>query len=151
MIFDRLNNSKQYFILGEKFKKAFDFLINTDLKNIKEGRYEIMGNEIYANIQSLTTKQKSEKKWEVHRDYIDIQYVIKGKEAMGYGILEDFEEIIPYDKEKDVAFLDTKKEYNYVNVEEGEFVIFYPNDVHAPMLSVGEAQEIKKVIVKIKI
>ena len=89
MIFDRLNNSKQYFILGEKFKKAFDFLINTDLKNIKEGRYEIMGNEIYANIQSLTTKQKSEKKWEVHRDYIDIQYVIKGKEAMGYGILED--------------------------------------------------------------
>ena len=50
-----------------------------------------------------------------------------------------------------MAFLDTKKEYNYVNVEEGEFVIFYPNDVHAPMLSVGEAQEIKKVIVKIKI
>ncbi|MBR6298743.1 MAG: YhcH/YjgK/YiaL family protein [Candidatus Gastranaerophilales bacterium] len=151
MIFDRLNNSKQYFILGEKFKKAFDFLNNTDLKNIKEGRYEIDANEIYANVQGLTTKQKSEKKWEVHKDYIDIQYVIKGQEAMGYGILEDFEEVIPYNKEKDVAFLDTEKEYNYINVAEGEFVIFYPNDVHAPMLSVTDAQDIKKVIVKIKV
>ena len=40
--------------------------------------------------------------------------------------------------------------FNFINVLEGNFVIFYPNDVHAPMLSVNDAEEIKKVIVKIR-
>ena len=53
-----------------------------------------------------------------------------------------------YDKEKDVEFLNGKK-FNFVDVQEGDFVIFYPNDVHAPMLSVKEPTDIKKVIVKI--
>ncbi len=150
MIFDRLNNSKQYEILGEKFKLGFDFLKNNDLKTLKDGKH-VINDEIYANVQTLTTKNKDEKKWEVHKDYIDIQYLITGKESMGYGILEDFRETVPYDKTKDVAFLETEKPFNYVNLEENDFVIFYPNDVHSPMLSVDKNIEIKKVIVKIKI
>lgn len=151
MIFDKLNNAKQYYCLGEKIQKGFEFLLKEDLKTLPDGRYEILGNEIYANVQSLKTKNQNLKKWEVHRDYIDIQYVISGKEKMGYGLLADFNEIIEkYDKEKDVEFLNGEK-FNFVNVQEGEFTIFYPNDVHAPMLSVEDDIEIKKVIVKIKI
>lgn len=151
MIFDRLNNASQYDVLGQKIKKGFEFLINTDLKTLPEGKYEIKGNEIFANVQSLKTKPKEDKKWEVHRKYIDIQYVIKGREKMGYGVLEDFKKVItPYDNEKDVEFLDGEK-FNYINVQEGDFVMFYPNDVHAPMLSVENDEEIKKVIVKIAI
>ena len=151
MIFDRLSNCEQYFLLGEKIKKGFEFLLNNDLANLADGKYEILGDEIFANVQSLKTKDKSLKKWEVHRKYIDIQYVIKGSECMGYGILEDFREVVvPYDSEKDVEFLNGDK-FNFINVEQGDFVVFYPNDVHAPMLSVDEAKEIKKVIVKIAI
>lgn len=151
MIFDRLNNAEQYFLLGNKLQKGFEFLINSDLENLEDGRYEIMGDEIFANVQSLKTKPTQEQKWEVHRDYIDIQYVIKGREKMGYGILEDFKKItIPYDKEKDVEFLDGEK-YNYVKVNQGDFVVFYPNDVHAPMLAYDNSEDIKKVIVKVKI
>lgn len=151
MIFDRLKNTSQYNVLGEKIKKGFDFLINTDLKSLPIGKYEIEGNEIFANVQTLKTKPKEDKKWEVHRKYIDIQYVIKGREKMGFGILEDFKNTIsPYDNEKDIEFLDGEK-FNYIDVYEGDFVIFYPNDVHAPMLSVKNEEEIKKVIVKIAI
>ena len=149
MIYDRLNNAKQYYSLDEKIKIAFEFLKNTDLKTLADGSYDIIGREIYANVQSLKTKPPVERKWEVHRKYIDIQYVIKGREKMGYGILEDFNQIIEkYDDEKDVEFLNGKK-FNFVDVNEGDFVIFYPNDVHAPMLAVDEPNEIKKVIVKI--
>lgn len=151
MIYDRLSNCEQYYALGEKFKKAFNFLKNTDFTSIEDGSYEIDGKDFYVNIQNLETKPIEEKKWEVHRKYIDIQYVIKGKEKMGYGILEDFNEIIiPYDKEKDVEFLNGK-EFNFVDVKEGDFVIFYPNDVHAPMLAYNQPADIKKVIVKIAI
>lgn len=151
MIFDRLSNCEQYIKMNEKFKLAFDFLNNTDLKVIEDGSYEILGKEIYANVQSLSTKPIEEKKWEVHRKYIDIQLVISGKEKMGYGILDDFNEItVPYSDEKDVEFLDGK-EFNFVDVKEGNFVIFYPQDVHAPMLAVEKPMNIKKVIVKIAV
>ena len=149
MIFDRLSNCEQYYSLNEKFKKAFEFLKNTDLVHLDEGSYEIDGKNIYANVQSVDLKPVEEKKWEVHRKYIDIQYVITQKEKMGYGILEDFKTIIEkYDDNRDVEFLDGEK-FNFVDVNCGDFVIFYPNDVHAPMLRVDKAEKIKKVIVKI--
>ena len=123
MIFDRLSNSKQYEKLNEKFKIGFDFLKNNNLKEMKDGRYDI-AEGVFANVQSLKTKNKTEKKWEVHKDYIDIQYVIKGEESMGYGILEDFKKVVvPYDKEKDIEFLDGEK-FNYIDVNENDFVIF---------------------------
>lgn len=151
MIFDKLKNAKQYYSLGEKMQKGFEFLQNNDLKNLADGRYEILGDEIYANVQSLVSKNPDLKKWEVHRDYIDIQYVISGKEKMGYGLLNDFSDVVEeYSKEKDVEFLNGET-FNFVDVQQGEFVVFYPNDVHAPMLSVADDIEIKKVIVKVKI
>ena len=52
MIFDRLNNAKQYFKLDENLKKGFEFLLNNDLKSLKEGKYEISGDKIFANVQS---------------------------------------------------------------------------------------------------
>jgi YhcH/YjgK/YiaL family protein len=36
----------------------------------------------------------------------------------------------------------------YFELTDGQFVIFYPEDVHAPMI--GEA-EIKKLVIKVKI
>lgn len=149
MITDRLKNAKQYYCLGEKVQKGFEFLLNNDLKALNDGRYEIKGEEIYANVQSLKTKPIEQKKWEVHRKYIDIQYVIKGSEKMGYGILDDFNEVVEeYDENRDVEFLNGEK-FNFIDVNKGNFVVFYPQDVHAPMLSVDEDIEIKKVIVKI--
>lgn len=154
MIFDRLSNSVQYEKLGEKIKKGFDFLKNNDLKNFQDGRYIIEGDEnepeIYANIQTLTTKKEEEKKWEVHRKYIDIQYVIEGEEKMGFGVLEGFKEVtVKYDETKDIEFLEGKK-YSFVKLQQGDFAVFFPSDVHAPMLAVNDPCEIKKVIVKIK-
>ena len=151
MIFDKLSNAKQYYKLSEKLQKGFDFLNNTDLLNLPDGRYEILGDEIYANVQFLETKPKDEKKWEVHRKYIDIQYIIKGSECMGYGLLEEFCDVVEeYDDKKDVEFLQGDK-FNYINLKQGEFVVFYPNDVHAPMLAVSELENIKKVIVKVAV
>ena len=150
MIFDNLDNCEAYYGL-KNLKQGFEFLKNTDLKNLKDGQYKIDGDRIFANVQSLTTKPKEDKKWEVHRKYIDIQYVINGCECMGFGLLENFSTVIePYNSEKDVEFMDGKG-FSFVNVKEGNFTVFYPNDVHAPMLAVDKPENIKKVIVKIAI
>lgn len=151
MIFDNINNSKQYENLNPNFKKAFDFLKNNDLSTFENGKVEIEGDNIFVNIQSLKTKQKEQKRWEKHEKYIDIQFLIKGKETIGFGLAKDFNKIVEkYDEAKDIAFLDGS-EFNYINLNESDFVIFYPDDIHAPMLSTNEDIEIKKAIVKIKI
>ena len=150
MIFDRLNNSDKYEALNDKFKKAFDFLKTQDLKKLKDGKYLIDDENIFANVQTLITKDEAEKKWEAHRKYIDIQYVIRGKEKMGYGMFEDFKSSIPYDDKKDIEFLEGNT-FNFINVNQGDFVVFYPQDVHSPMLKVEKNEEIKKVIIKIAI
>ena len=148
MIFDNLSNCAQYYEIGA-LKKGFEFLLNTDLKSLKDGKYEIEGDKIFANIQTLKTKPKCDKKWEVHRKYIDIQYVIKGQESIGFGHIKDFKNVITaYDSIRDVEFLEGEN-YNFLNVEEGNFTVFFPNDVHAPMLAVNGEEMIKKVIVKI--
>jgi len=153
MIFSRLDNSHLFEKLNPDFNKAFSFLKNTDLKALPDGRYDIDGDKIFVNVQSLKTKNKIDKKWEAHKKYIDIQYIIKGSECMGYGLLEDFKTIdIPYNEDKDIIFYkDDTLNYNYINMKEGDFIIFYPFDVHAPMLAVKGSEDIKKLIVKIKI
>ena len=150
MIHDKLANANLYYNL-KGLKEGFRFLLNTDLVNLADGRYEIGQNGVYANVSSLITRPRTQRAWEVHRKYIDIQYVIKGFECMGFGFLKDFNDTIEeYDEQKDIAFLREGK-YNFINVMQGEFTVFFPTDVHAPMLAVGEPMNIKKVIVKIPV
>lgn len=153
MIFDNIENAYIYYTLGEKIKKGFEFIKNNNLASMPCGRHDIEEG-IYANVQELETKLPHLAKFEAHREYIDIQYVISGSERMDFALINNFAGDIPYDKEKDVEFLKLKEDSscpNVINVKTGDFAIFFPQDVHAPMLSCGDGiEKIKKVIVKIK-
>ncbi len=154
MIFDNIKNAHLYYQLGEKIKNGFEFLLNNDLDKIPPAIYDV-SDGIYANVQELETKLPHLAKFEAHREYIDIQYVIKGNERMDFSLVDDFISDVPYDTKKDVEFLKLKDDSfcpNTINVHKGDFAIFFPHDVHAPMLSCNEGCEIiKKVIVKIKV
>lgn len=153
MIFDNIQNAHLYYNLGDKIKKGFEFILNNDLKSMPCGRHDI-AEGIYVNVQELETKLPHMAKFEAHREYIDIQYVISGNERMDFSLIDNFLEDIPYDSEKDVEFLKLKEDAlcpNVINVREGDFAVFFPQDVHAPMLSCNDGcEKIKKVIVKIK-
>lgn len=149
MIFDAIENAEIYYGLGEKFKRAFEFIKSTDLKSLKDGKIEIDGDNIFAIAQKYKTKDSDDGIWEVHRKYIDIQYMISGAENMGF-VLADYLEISDkYNEADDVEIL--KGLGDFVQVNEGEFVIFFPDDAHMPGLKIKENEEIRKVVVKIKI
>ena len=40
MIIDKIENAKNYYGLGEKFQKAFEYLKSNDLENMENGKYE---------------------------------------------------------------------------------------------------------------
>ncbi|MEG0368725.1 MAG: YhcH/YjgK/YiaL family protein [Hungatella sp.] len=152
MIFDLAKNLDFYKELGiaDRYKKAVDFLKNTDLKNLATGKYEIEGSDVFANVVEYTTIPWEEAKFEAHEDYTDIQYMIEGSEVMTYAPISQLQVTVPYNSEKDVALFDNANPGLGVVVEAGQFMIFNPWDGHKPKAANGAPAPIKKVIVKIK-
>lgn len=152
MIFDSAKNLDFYKNLGVegRYAKAVDFLKNTDLENLAPGKYEIDSKNVFANVVEYTTIPWEEAKYETHRDYSDIQYVISGTETMTYAPIDELNIKVPYNEEKDVVFYDNENPGLKVVVKAGEYMIFNPWDGHKPKAAAGEPAPIKKVIVKIK-
>lgn len=154
MIIDKLENAEFYYDLGsiesgERFKKAFEFLKNNDLSDYENGKYEIEGDEIFVSVQDYQTKPESEGKFEAHKKYTDIQFIIKGREKLGFGPIENFTPATFYDEKNDILFLDG--EGDFVEATENNFLIFTPDDAHMPCIAINEPSYVKKAVVKVKL
>ena len=124
MIFDSINNSGIYYGLGEKFERALSFLKDTNFSEVESGRMDIDGDNIFALVQEYKTKDPDDGKWESHRKYIDIHYIISGSEDFGFVNFEYLEVLEPYNEENDVAFYEG--DGDFLQLHEGEFVILFP-------------------------
>ncbi|MBC8062810.1 MAG: YhcH/YjgK/YiaL family protein [Clostridiaceae bacterium] len=147
MIIDKLSNAKQYYGVGERIEKALKYLENTDLTKLETGKHEIEGKNIFVIVSEYETKNVEQGKWEAHRKYIDIQFVICGKEKIGYAPINEMKMKIDYNEEKDVLFLEG--EGDYLTVTEGTFALFAPKDVHMPGIIAEKQQFVKKIVIKI--
>lgn len=147
MILDSLDNVKHYRSLNERIKKGFEFLEEIDFETIEAGKYNVDGDDIFAIVSEYNTKEHPDAKPEAHERYLDIQYIVKGEEYIGYAPLEDQEVMVPYNVEKDVIFYHS--ELSLMKMSEGMFALFFPTDVHAPNMKIEESKPVKKVVVKI--
>lgn len=150
MIKDRLENADTYYGISNLLKKGFEWLKLNDLKNIESGKYEIEGQDLYANVQEYATKDDG--KYETHRKYIDIQYMIKGRELVGVCNKKDCNACEEYNADTDLEFMDCNIEEEWQSLNEGEFLVFFPNDAHKPSINPDNTKtNVKKVIVKVGI
>ena len=150
MIIDTIKNASKYYSIHSSFEKAFAYIQSTDLANTDDGKYEIDGDKLKAIISNKkgVTAAESVAKFECHNKYIDIQLCIQGKEEMGWKPREKC--VTPnggYNEEKDVQLYNEQPDM-YFRLTDGQFAIFFPEDVHAPMI--GDAP-IKKLVIKVKI
>ncbi len=149
MIIDTIKNAPKYFSVHPLFAKAFDYINQNDLVNSEVGKSDIAeGLKAIISNSVGKTKEASLAKFECHNQNIDIQYCINGVETFGWKPREKC--VIPngnYNEEKDVQlFFDDAD--TFFQLTNGQFVIFFPEDVHAPMIGDGE---IKKLVIKVKI
>ena len=148
MILDTLNNAALYESLHPLFKKAFEFLQQTDLEALALGKIELDGTNLFVNVAEISGKTSDEAKMETHRNYIDIQLPVTATETMGWIAVNDLQQTTQeYNAEKDVAFF-ADKATTFVNVQPYQFAIFFPQDAHQPGIATGTH---KKVIVKVLI
>jgi len=148
ILLDKLDRAEKYYKMHPGFKQAFEFLKSDSLSELPNGKYEIDGDRIYCTISKGIGRSRSEAKLEAHRKYIDIQYIISGIEEMGWSPTAICDNIAEeYDAGKDIMFFNDEP-ISWTQVPSGSFVIFFPEDAHAPL--VGN-EEIHKAVVKIKL
>jgi YhcH/YjgK/YiaL family protein len=140
-----------YFQHKERWDMAFKFLKESDLSNMELKRYELDGTNLYAPLSEYMSKNEENARYEAHRKYIDIQYVVSGKELMGIAPMSQQKEILePYNEEKDVMFVTVNEIKNYQALPD-RFFIFFPEDIHRPGLKDGENSPVRKAVVKVKV
>ncbi len=147
MILDTLDNAAAYQHLAPGFELAFDFLRSGKASSVELGKHELDGERVFVNVQQYTTKPAEDSIWEAHRKYADIQFIVSGRERIGYAPLDTVAVDKPYDAEIDAAFY--KGEGTQLIVPEGMFAIFLPQDVHMPGIADGAPAPVRKAVAKI--
>ena len=149
MIYDTLNNIESYKGLSPDIYEGLKFLqqVNPD---IAVGTYQLSPN-VKAIVSEYTTKEVNENSYEAHRQNIDIQYLLKGKEKIACLPVKELSETKPYSEETDAAFYNAVSDFSPSTLElrSGYFAVFYPQDGHMPQLCANEPEEVKKVVVKV--
>ena len=147
MIIDTIENLGNYVALNPLFADVIEFLKNNNLRTMKEGKYPIKDKNLFLSVQVAKQRTKESAFIETHIEMVDIQIPISCAETYGYSPLCDLPEF-EYDAEMDMTKYGDTKPQTYVTVKPGQFVIFFPQDGHAPCII--DEQEIKKVIFKVK-
>lgn len=149
MIIDTIANAHKYFSVHPLFQKAFEYITKNDLANTADGKSDIAeGLKAIISNNNGKTAAASLAKFECHDKNIDIQLCIKGLETIYWKPREKC--VIAngdYNEEKDVRFFSDEPDTSF-QLTDGQFAIFFPEDVHAPMIGEGP---IKKLVIKVKI
>ncbi|MBI1342258.1 MAG: DUF386 family protein [Terrimonas sp.] len=149
MIVDTINNASRYFSVHPLFEKAFAYINHTDLSAAPLAKVEIEdGLKAIFSEAPGKTKEASLVKFECHNRHIDIQLCISGTETLGWKPREKcLEPVGTYNEEKDVLFYQDQPD-TFFELTNGQFAVFFPEDVHAPMIGTGT---IKKLVIKVSI
>jgi YhcH/YjgK/YiaL family protein len=137
MILDDLQNAARYVELHRGFRRGFEFLTRPELRSLDSGRYELEGDRVFALMNRDPGRGRQQARLEAHRKYIDIQFLVEGNEEIGWRPAAECRQVTePYDETRDIMFFGDEP-LAWINLPVGKFMIFYPQDAHAPLAAVG--------------
>lgn len=146
---NRLEFAARFHAQPARWRKAFEFLRDSDLNALPPGEYPIDGTDVFAIVAEAAKKDFAATKWESHRKYQDIQMVISGGERMGIAPASALVVSEPYDESRDVGFYTGDGTIH--RAEPNVFFIFFPSDGHRPDIKIPGIERDKKIVVKVKI
>lgn len=149
MILGHIEQPETYRYLPGNVQKCLAFFIQTDMQALPTGRHDIDGDNIFVNVMAFDTQPANEKLAEVHKEYIDIQFLISGEERIGFGLACENNPIAKeYDKESDSYLVEAIKGEAEVIMLPNMFAIFLTGQPHKPGCQVSHASPIKKAVIK---
>ncbi len=135
--------------LPQELAQAIDYIKQHVTDATPIGKHDIDGSRLFYLVSEDMTQPFAERRAEYHARYLDIQIVLKGQEGMTFSTLPHGTPDTDWLADKDIAFLPAGEQEKTVVLREGDFVVFYPGEVHKPLCAVGEAAAVRKVVVKL--
>lgn len=152
MIFSSIHandNVKRYPIA---IQKAIAYAATTDFSKLEDGRQEIDGDKMYANLFHLTSRQMQEIHPELHKKYADVQFWISGEELCGVAPYTGAGECIDAREDEDLYFYRAFENEFLIHATQGCYAVFFPNDVHRPGVCLdGKPLRYRKVVIKVNV
>lgn len=105
----------------------------------------------FALEQVYLSKPSPEIRWESHRQYIDLQLVVMGRERMEVTEASTLKVEDDRTPGADVILYAAQAPATVLQVGPGEGAVFFPEDAHRPSLADGQPSEIRKLVVKIPV
>jgi YhcH/YjgK/YiaL family protein len=148
MILGRIADSERYTAFHPLFSQAFQFLRDTDLHALPDGRHEIVGSQLFALVSTFQGHPRNEAKLEIHRRYIDIQVCLTGTDHVGWRSLATCQcPQAEFNIEGDYQFY-TDAPTTWFTLDGDTFAVFYPEDAHAPAIA---DTQLRKVVLKVAV
>jgi YhcH/YjgK/YiaL family protein len=146
MIIDTLDNCEKYFCIHPGFADAFHFLKHQPSAPVIDQNIPVKNGRIQAMYMQRVGKTRNAARLEAHLGNIDIQFLISGEEEFGWKptaqCAQPDGDFMP---ERDVQFFnDTPDSWHLLRPS--QFVVFFPEDAHAPMVSQAN---LSKVVIKV--
>lgn len=149
MIIDSIKNAAKYYSVHPSFETAFKALAAID-DSTEDGRITVDGENIFINLSAYTNKNVDDCAYESHRKYIDIQYVVTGREFIDLCPAEELEITEDRLETDDIAFFKNGEAYSRADLTEGAFVIIFPEEAHRPCVAPdGKGVKVRKAVAKI--
>lgn len=146
MILDHIKNSHLYYSLNPYFESVFRRLNSVSEIDFQKDKEELDGSHCFLLYFDMEGKGRDGVKLECHQRYLDIHFVIKGSDLMGYKETSLCKEVDTDDMEKKDYKLFKDKPVSEVLINEGYFAVVFPGDAHAPVMGEGR---FLKVVAKI--
>lgn len=147
MILTTVSEFSRYFQVNEQFQKVAEYLKNCKAESLEPGKFTV--DDLKVAIYEKIGINAKDAKAEAHDKAIDIQFCVSGTEGFGWKPRKDCQNPLgAYNPEKDIIFYQDQPD-TYFELNAGQIAIFFPEDVHAPLI--GEGNKIKKMVVKVKI
>lgn len=116
------------------------------LENYEPNTYQLSGGNRFFVVAGTTIAPDVA---EAHRKYLDIQYIVKGKETMGWADLADCVPATEFSEEKDIGMY--SGDFTFTTIREGMCYVVFPEDVHMPGRHLDVPNDYVKVVVKLKV
>ncbi len=150
MIYDSIQNYKAYLGLSQNLDRALETLASLDGSKLRPGASEIDGDRFFINLMEVETAPADEKKWEAHRAYIDIHWLLAGDELAEVSALDAMKLTEEYAAENDCAFYEGPAQ-SQCRLGAGMFLVCFPQDVHRACIRVPGCDHVRKIVLKVAV
>lgn len=148
MLYGTLKHLDSYRGIHPGIMRGLELLRDTDFSQLEDKRYEVDGDNLFFSLQSYESKPSNDTP-EAHKQYVDIQFLVSGRERMGVAPLEDMVEVAEARPEGDIWLYHGPTDELLLTGD--RFAVLWPEDAHAPGIAVDGPEPCRKCVIKVRV